>query len=48
MAAQTAQLVVAEHAFEDDYDKLKSYKDYIIEATDYNYNAGGANYGNPW
>ena len=49
-AAQTAQGVVSQHVMELDYDKLTSYKNYILDAVDYNYDVINTptNYGDPW
>lgn len=49
-AAGNALGVVEAYANENDFDKLKSYKNWICDHVNYNHSAaaGGVSYGNPW
>ena len=48
-SAAYAASVVEQHAGEDDYDKLVSYRDEICRLTSYNYsNFSSSDYGDPW
>lgn len=50
LAIQNAWSIVERHAYESDYEKLSSYKDEILNLTDYNYDAiqHGSPYGDAW